>query len=132
MEPSDDQPDQSINHVPELIRLETKTVYWEGPLPHPQILIEYEKAVPGLAAKLAEEFSAEAQHRRDFENSALRESIKVDILGRISALIFALTALGVAGYCAFLGHPAAAIAIGGVTIATVVGAFIWGRQKGEE
>jgi uncharacterized membrane protein len=113
-------------------RTEIKSASWQGPLPDPSSLREFNDIVPGLAEKIVSEFQTEAAHRRDFEKTALKASIRTDIFSRISALVFAISALIVAGYCAFLGLPTAAIAIGGVTIAAVVSAFIWGRSRDSE
>jgi uncharacterized membrane protein len=113
-------------------RTEIKSASWQGPLPDPSSLREFNEIVPGLAEKIVGEFQAEAAHRRSFEITALKAGVRSDIFARISAFIFSIFALIVAAYCAFLGFPVAAAAIGGVTIAAVVGAFIWGRAKDNE
>lgn len=47
----------------------------------------------------------------------------VALSGRIAALLFALSALGVSAYALYLGHPWPAAIIGGSTITMVVAAF---------
>jgi uncharacterized membrane protein len=124
--------DPETGKMVSVTRTEIKSASWQGPLPDPSSLREFNEVVPGLAEKIVSEFQNEAAHRRDFEKIALRASIKLDLWSRISAFIFALSALGVAGFCVFSGQPGAAMAIGGITIAAVVSAFIWGPYKSSE
>jgi uncharacterized membrane protein len=123
--------DPDTGKMTQAVHTEIKSMSWQGPLPPPQILAEYEDILPGSAARVFHEFQLESAHRREFERTGLRGSIRIELMGRISAFIFAIGALGVAAYCAHLGFPAAAIGIGGITISAVVGAFVLGRQKGD-
>ena len=67
-----------------------------GPLPPPDLLAKYERALPGLADRIVAmaEAEAEGDHRRALQKRALRLSE----LGLAAAFVIAMTALG-GGIC---------------------------------
>lgn len=61
-----------------------------GPLPPPDLLAKYEKALPGLADRIVTMAEAEGAHRRRLHQRAMRLSE----LGLAAAFAIAMTALG--------------------------------------
>ena len=105
---------------------------WVGPLPSPEDIERFNRVVENGGARIFAEWEAEARHRREYESRALDAYIKLSRLGRITAFAFAMSALGVAAYCASIGQEWAATVIGGGTIASVVAALVAeGRRGGE-
>lgn len=47
---------------------------WSGPLPPPQALDQYNKWIPGLGEKIAENFIEESNHRRACETETLAQN----------------------------------------------------------
>lgn len=80
-----------------------RTEAWSGPLPPPAALQAFEEIAPGTAAKIVEEFQAEAAHRRGQERRQSQLVAVETIIGQVSAILFALGGLGVVGYSAFVG-----------------------------
>lgn len=105
---------------------------WAGPLPPPQALQAFEDIAPGTAAKIIAEFQAEAAHRRGQENGQLRLVAVETLIGQVSAIVFSLTALGVAGYSAYLGAEwIGAIVGGGVIVGGIVALRTGKTVKGD-
>ncbi len=102
---------------------------WEGPLPPPQIIEEFDRIVPGAAKSIIQNWEAESAHRRTFERRSLTIEGFERIGGRILALAFALAALGVAAYLASIGAEWAGGLIGSGTIASVVASMVYIRRK---
>jgi uncharacterized membrane protein len=102
---------------------------WSGPLPPPAILREYEDIVPGGAQAIMEEFRAEAAHRRQFENRALRAAIFDNHMGRIAATVSALISLGIVFYCASHGQEVIGAAVATTTTVGVVAALLVNNRK---
>lgn len=83
--------------------------------------------VPDAPERIFAQWEAEAAHRRNYETTALTRAYDRDERGQRAAIAFALSALAVSAFALHQGHPSAAIAIGGLTIASVVGAFLYQR-----
>lgn len=70
---------------------------WSGPLPPPAALREFDDLVENGAERIVCEWEQESAHRRNYEIKALRAHVWLDSLRRISAFIFAMSALGLTG-----------------------------------
>ncbi|WP_158285483.1 DUF2335 domain-containing protein [Azospirillum sp. A26] len=98
--------------------------HWSGPLPSPVALEHYKQLVPDGAERIFTEWEAESAHRRISERRALTAEICERLGSRILAFLFAIGALLVASFCAWIGQPWPAAVIGGATIAAVVAAMV--------
>lgn len=74
------------------------------------------------------QWEEESAHRRDYEMHALKCTTRRDLIGQLLAGAFALSALAVAAYAVSQHEPWVAGAIGGVTLASVVAAFLYQQQ----
>ena len=104
-----------------------RSSFWQGPLPPPAVLEGFARLVQVSPERIFRQWELEADHRRTYERQALEAAIRQDVRGQISALLFALAALSVAAFALWLGQPWVAGTIGGGTIASVVGAFLYQR-----
>ena len=102
---------------------------WQGPLPAPETLAEFERIVPGSAEAIIREWGTEANHRRRYEQRALSIQGFEQIGGRVLAFVFAIAALGVTAYLARIGAEWAAGIIGAGTIGSVVLTLVSGRGR---
>lgn len=114
----------------ELTLSQTKTS-WSGPLPHPQELEAFDRVVPGAAERIVHMAEQEGAHVRDMERGALRWTGVGQILGQLLAFAVAAAGLFAAYHLAMANHDGAAMVIGGVPLATIVGAFLksWSPRK---
>ncbi len=106
----------------------TRVASWTGPLPPPAALEEFDKIVPGAAARIVEEFQKEAEHRRKLE---LREASFVQWdthVGQALAILFALSAFGVVAFAIYMKAPWVAGVLGASVIGAGVVAFLRGRN----
>lgn len=113
----DDETNQASEHT--LI-----SAKWSAPLPPPSALAEFDRVVPGSAARIIDEFEAEARHRRELERRQASFIIRDVHIGQALAALFAVSGLGVAALAIWLGHPVTATILGGGTIAPIVYAFL--------
>jgi uncharacterized membrane protein len=97
---------------------------WSGPLPPPSVLADFDSVVENGAERIMAAWESETAHRRDLERSSLKFSAFDSIFGKVSALIFVLTALGVAAYAAAIGAQWLGVILGGGVIGSVVWAFV--------
>lgn len=97
---------------------------WSDPIPPPAVLEGFERALPGLAREIVDEFRAEAKHRREIEVRASRTEAASELLGKAMALLFAGGCFGVTVYA--VAHDADWVAgvIGGGTIVSGIAAFL--------
>lgn len=105
---------------------------WQGPLPSPDALRAFEEACPGAASEIIQEFKAEAAHRRSQEVQEGRLRVRETLIGQVSALIFGLCALGVAGFAALHNAQWIGGVVGGGAIVSGMVALVRGRQKPDE
>lgn len=103
---------------------------WSGPIPPPAVLESFERALPGLAREIVDEFRTEARHRREIEARASRTEAASELLGKAMALIFAGGCFGVTVYA--VAHDANWVAgvIGGGIIVSGIAAFL-GRGRAD-
>ena len=102
---------------------------FSGPLPHPEILENYNRIVPGAAERIIQMAESEKEHRHYIEKAALRADIREARLGQIFAFLIGTIAIVCGAYTAIEGAPGAGGVIGGGGVIGLVSVFILGRKK---
>ncbi len=97
---------------------------WEGPLPPPVLLGAYGDVVENGAERVFRQFEKEADHRRSVEQATHDAVVRDIFIGKIFAIVFALSALLFAAFAVAYGAEWAAAIVGGGAIGTVVLAFL--------
>jgi len=107
-----------------------------GPLPHPEILRQYEAIHTGTAERLIKTFEDETLHRRDIVQQAAdsqtlrdRSDERIQSKGQLFALIITLAGMTGSVLIGIYGSPWAGSALGGVTLVSIVTAFLTGGSK---
>lgn len=103
-----------------------------GPLPTPDVLKEYDVALPGAAERIMIMAEKEQEHRHNFDNKCRETDSRDSLLGIVFALILGLGTM-VAGAFIALKIPSAAGAISGTImgisgIASIVATFLKGTK----
>lgn len=103
-----------------------------GPLPTPDVLKEYDVALPGAAERIMIMAEKEQEHRHNFDNKCRETDSRDSLLGIVFALILGLGTL-VAGVFIALKIPSATGAISGTVmgisgIASIVATFLKGTK----
>jgi uncharacterized membrane protein len=113
-----------------------KASYYEGPIPPPAVVKEYEKVLKGSfnrILKMTEENSKHRmeldQHEMELEKFYLPQTVKIRQKGQIFA--FSISVLGIVGavVCAFLGQVTIGSIVGGSTLISLVPHFISGIRN---
>jgi uncharacterized membrane protein len=103
---------------------------WQGPLPPPSALEEFERIVPGAAARIIKQFEDEAAHRRELEDRESRLLVRDTHVGQFLAGLYATMAFAVVAYAVSQGALTVAAAIGGGTALGVgITAFLRRSKK---
>lgn len=111
--------------------------HFEGPLPHPSILKGYEEVLPGAADRIITMAEEQAGHRHDLEAKVIRFDELKSVVGLVFAFLIVIAAFAVGAYTALNGAPLFGGVISLAGLASVVGPFIYqrqreGRSEGEE
>jgi hypothetical protein len=72
---------------------------------------------------------SQANHRQALEVKALSFEGRNSLLGIVAGWFFGTLGLLVAGFCIYTGHDAAGGAIGGVSLCSLVGTFVYGTRE---
>ena len=107
----------------------SQTSLWQGPLPPPAAVAEFNSVVENGAERIFAEWEAEANHRRNLEHRALTAEIVERVGSRLLAFVFVLTALAGSVFLGFYGHDVLAGTIGTTTIGLVLASFIYNNTK---
>lgn len=126
--PTDQVPTHELQelHDPQVVR--SASAFWKGPLPPPAALEAFRQIEPTAPERIIRQWEQESDHRRNYETNALAAATRRGEIGLRNAIWFALAALAVAVVALFLHEPWVAGTIGGGTIVSVVGAFVYQRR----
>jgi uncharacterized membrane protein len=102
---------------------------FEGPLPHPQVLAEYDRVSHGAADRILTMAENEAKHRHNMEERALKAQIWEIRLGQIFGFSIGIFTIAAGAFCAIRGAQIAGSIIGGGGVIGLVSVFIAGRKK---
>jgi uncharacterized membrane protein len=94
-----------------------------APIPPPDVIARYEKALPGLADRIVKLAESEATHRWE----TIRSSFIEARIGQFAALTIGITAILSGTYAATHGAQAAGSVIGGGGVVGLVSVFVLGR-----
>lgn len=107
---------------------------FEGPLPPPEILLQYERISAGLAERIVRMAELQGDHRRHLESTHLTAQIqhleradKEARWGQIFAFVIGMTAIIGGTIAIIMGSPGAGSFIGALGIGSIVTSFIHGR-----
>jgi uncharacterized membrane protein len=109
---------------------------FQGPLPSPGLLREYEQVVPGLAAQIVDWTTSQTSHRQMMEKRAIAIDEKLSTWYIVEVILGLLLGFCVAGLVVWAvielaksNHEIAAGALGTIGFGSMVIAFITGRRR---
>ncbi|KGF06839.1 hypothetical protein HMPREF1634_07440 [Tissierellia bacterium S7-1-4] len=73
-----------------------RTEMFSGPLPHPEIIRQYDEICPGTAEKIVDSFVKQTNHRIDMETRVIKSSVFRANVGLFMAFIISLICLYIA------------------------------------
>jgi uncharacterized membrane protein len=89
----------------------------------------YEAILPGAAELIFVMAESQSHHRQGLEVKALSFQGRNSLPGIVAGWFLGTLGLLVAGFCIYTGHDAAGGAIGGVSLCSLVGTFIYGTHE---
>lgn len=108
---------------------------FQGPLPPPALLEDYDAIVPGLAAQIVEWTTSQTAHRQQIESRTVAIDEKLStayvietLLGQLFAFLITLSVLAGTVYLAMHDHSGAAATLGALGFGGIITAFIVGRR----
>ncbi|MEO5349856.1 MAG: DUF2335 domain-containing protein [Magnetococcus sp. YQC-3] len=119
-QPSDDGSDSMQNPV-----VFRQVQQYIGPIPPPQMLVEYGKIVPDSPERIFKRFEEESLHRAAMES----EMWAFHRRGQWMALSMGLFALACSLILTLYGHDAVGGVVGGGTVIGLVSIFVTGRKS---
>lgn len=117
--------EKQLHKKPEANLITQKTVSFSGPLPPPHLLQQYNDIIPGSAEKIIKMAEQQAGHRMGLEKIDGNNSKK----GVIFAFIIGMTGIIGAVILGLYDKEVVAVALGGGTLISLVGAFIYGTKS---
>lgn len=100
---------------------------YKGPIPHPSIIAEYEKLIPGSADRILSMAERQSSHRISLQSKVVEAEIKNSKKGQIFGFVLAILMIGAGITFAFLGMEAGAITTIIITICGLSALFINSR-----
>ena len=104
---------------------------FEGPLPPPDILAQYEEVVPGSAERILRIAEQEAEQRRALVARLVSADVSRARWGLWVGAFVALVAIVAATAMALAGHPWPGTIVIAIDLASVVGVFVYGTRHRE-
>jgi uncharacterized membrane protein len=130
--PTPQQPNPHQNHNQQTQTVVHTTVGWNGPLPPPAALDEFNRIVPGGAERIFVQFEEQGRHRRDLEQRQSKFVVRDAHVGQLLAGLFAFMGLGVSALAIYFNQPVTATILGSGTIAPIVYAFLRQTWRSKE
>lgn len=106
---------------------------YQGPLPAPEILRQYDQVVPGAAERIISMAEQQAKHRQNLESTVVLSDVKDSNTGLWLGFIIGIVAIISGAVCILQGHTIAGGVLGGSAVPGLTAVFVYGsRQRRKE
>ncbi len=114
----------------EEVRHEVQAIFaqYSGPLPHPDLLAGFEHVLPGSAERIVRMTEREQSQRHELETRQVRDAFWLGLTGQVFGLVVSVAGFALAGFAAYRGEQAVAVAVAGASLAALAGVFVYGRR----
>lgn len=106
----------------------TYTGHFEGPLPPPVHLADYEEICPGAADRIITMAENQAGHRQDIERRVIKSQSINSLAGIICGFLLGLASIGAGAWIVITGHSLEGLGAMFMGIAALVGTFVYGKR----
>ncbi len=110
--------------------------YFEGPLPPPALVGEYEQILPGSFDRILKMAEENAKHRIDIdrheieiEKTMIPESLEIQKSGQAKAFYIYILGIIAVSFCAYINQTTIGSILAGTTLISLVPNFIAGIKK---
>lgn len=102
---------------------------FQGPIPPPAILENYNAIIPNGAERIMAMAEKQAEHRQILENKVISSDILNSRLGLVFGLTIGLAGLACGTICILNGYAVVGAFLSGGTIVSLVGTFVYGSKS---
>ena len=102
---------------------------FQGPLPPPSLLDQYNQIVPGAAERILRLFEIQVDHRQRLEGQVIGSDIRDSRLGLVLGAIVSIAAIVGGVFAITYGHPTTGGIIAAIPVPTLAAVFVYGSRK---
>lgn len=126
-----DLPPEKQDEIVAALKQQIEIVHerFSGPLPHPELLREFDEVVPGCAKDIIQMTLDQGNHRRNMERIVINGQVNDSRRGQLLGFSIGIVALLVSGFLIYTGHDLAGGALGTVDIVGLVAVFVIGQNQ---
>lgn len=133
------RPPQSVDNISHLepgqsgpAQMVLAQAWFTGPLPHPQILKEYEAAVPGSGDRIITQMEEQGRHRRSLETKVINSNIGNERLGQIFGFILGFMVIAFGFYLINNDKDVYGLIAILSPLTIFAGLFVYGKESGKQ
>jgi uncharacterized membrane protein len=130
--PASHPPQPPTAATPSRLMAATQVQQFQGPLPHPDLLRQYNDIVPGAAERIIALAERQAEHRMTLEKIVIHGDTVRAHWGLVCGLVISLALLGSAIYMAAIGYAWPGAILGAFDIVALAGVFVYGTHSRRE
>jgi len=119
------------NQTPQntIITTRTQSISYEGPIPDPHTLQQYDRIQPGMAKEIIDMARDQSRHRQHLEKTVIEGNAKAQDLGLKLAFILAFSLFLGSFILILMDKPILGIATIIIEITALASVFIYNRRK---
>ncbi|WP_281700108.1 DUF2335 domain-containing protein [Cetobacterium somerae] len=104
---------------------------YQGPLPHPDLLVKYEEIIPGSAERILSMAEKEQQHRHQLENEVIKKEIAQKGRGLNFGFTLALLIIVVGAYLLIIDKSLQGFSLILGSIAMIIAPFFFNKNNNQ-
>lgn len=104
---------------------------YQGPLPHPDLLVKYEEIIPGSAERILSMAEKEQQHRHQLENEVIKKEIAQKGKGLNFGFTLALLIIVVGAYLLIIDKSLQGFSLILGSIAMIIAPFFFNKNNNQ-
>jgi uncharacterized membrane protein len=102
---------------------------YQGPIPLPGHLREYDELVPGSAKQIMDLFEAQSRHRMAMESHVIRSDVRRSWTGLVLGFVVAMSVVACGTWMIAIGHDWAGGSMITTGLGSIVGVFVYGSRS---
>lgn len=122
----------NIQKNPRSVKFTAESHQFSGPIPHPEILRQYDLVNPGFAERIIRMAEKESENRHQNETRITKNMVRTTFLGITFAFLSVIIVAGLVYYSLSKGFDTTAATISVGSMAAVAGVFIFFKRSQRE
>lgn len=116
---------KTIHQEKKGLQVTAETAIFSGPIPHPRILEQYEKILPGSADRIIKMSENQSNHRQRLENFLVGNRLRNEMIGMLSGFVLAIVTIVGGIWCILIGKALSGLAAVITPLIGLVSVFIY-------